>query len=595
MFIKLVLTPLSFKKNSSEHQYLLGEWCNKNNTITYSKTNNISVQKYHWSDKKKFNKDFKDLEIIYENILIKLSKKLNKYHGLEKKPDFWRIIIGPWLYFYLISMFDRWESIRIFFLKFNNVEIDAPIIKDDLLKNFGTEDYRGKACYSDDWNNLNFLRIINFKFKNNAKIRTFQNKNGDSNKNIKSKLKINYFKKIAIILFDLFDGFLSSYGIKKNRVILESLYFSKKNLLKLIFKLKIFPCFYFNTFKSLNINNDIELDKANRSKIFFEKNLNTDFENYIFFCFKDDFPISYLEKFKTINDSNKKINSLKNKIIFSGVSQIFNERYKIWLATMLDQGGKFFVVSHGGCIPFDIHHHLFSHEVKISSKIIMSHKPLGPKEFQLSPVHLLKIKKQVNNKSKNCLILSCETLRYPVKIQSWPYVEDYKLWFGDICNLVDNFNKNIKKNVVYRCGSPKDGFETSSQFKKKYPQLRISSVFDSSLNKELNNTKLIVSTYPDTATAEAFMSNLPVVITFSNKLYKLSKKFDEVLNELIKNKVFFSDPKKASDHINEIWEDPYKWWDKENTQKAVTKFKNFSFNVKKNWQTEWSEFIKQQI
>ena len=91
------------------------------------------------------------------------------------------------------------------------------------------------------------------------------------------------------------------------------------------------------------------------------------------------------------------------------------------------------------------------------------------------------------------------------------------------------------------------------------------------------------------------MSNLPVVITFSNKLYKLSKKFDEVLNELIKNKVFFSDPKKASDHINEIWEDPYKWWDKENTQKAVTKFKNFSFNVKKNWQTEWSEFIKQQI
>ena len=105
----------------------------------------------------------------------------------------------------------------------------------------------------------------------------------------------------------------------------------------------------------------------------------------------------------------------------------------------------------------------------------MSHKPLGPKEFQLSPVHLLKIKKQVNNKSKNCLILSCETLRYPVKIQSWPYVEDYKLWFGDICNLVDNFNKNIKKNVVYRCGAPKDGFETSSQFKKKYPQSRISA------------------------------------------------------------------------------------------------------------------------
>lgn len=594
MIHNLVLTPLSYKKGSKEHQYFLGDWCNIENEIPQEELKKISTQKYHWVDRNKLLNDSQVLQIIYEDILVILSKKLNKYHKTNEDTNYWRIIIGPWLYFYIISMFDRWESIRIFFSKFSYAKVEAPKGDEKIFKNIGAEDYRSKACYSDQWNNLNFLRIINFKYKDQINLNLVKEKAIKYDPEKLKPSKFN-FKNFCLLIVNFIDEIFSSYGIKKNKVIIESLYFSKINLLKLIFKLRIFPCFYVNTFKDKKIDKNIVIDKKIRSELFTEKDLNSDFKKYLFFCLKDDFPISYLEKFKALDNLNKKINTLNNKVIFSGVSHIFNERYKIWLARMLNQGGKFFVVSHGGCIPFDIHQHLFSHEVKISNKIIMSHKPIGPKEIQLSPVHLLKTKKNKKINAKKCLVLSCETLRYPVKIQSWPYVEEYKLWLGDIYNFISNLNENIQKKIVYRCGSPNDGFKTSKQLKNKFPNSEISSIFKSSLNEEFKKTRLIISTYPDTATAEAIMSNIPVVITFSDNIYKLSKDFNLVLQDLIKNKIFFSDPVKASNHVNEIWKDPYEWWHNKKTKEAVDKFKNYAFDIKKNWDEDWSKFIKKQI
>ena len=39
-----------------------------------------------------------------------------------------------------------------------------------------------------------------------------------------------------------------------------------------------------------------------------------------------------------------------------------------------------------------------------------------------------------------------------------------------------------------------------------------------------------------------------------------------IFNELKKNKIYFSDAKKASDHINNIWNDIDLWWNNKETQ-----------------------------
>ena len=56
---------------------------------------------YHWSDKNKLDKDNYYLTLLYEKYLTSLSTILNKFHGIEQDHKYWRIIIGPWLRYFI--------------------------------------------------------------------------------------------------------------------------------------------------------------------------------------------------------------------------------------------------------------------------------------------------------------------------------------------------------------------------------------------------------------------------------------------------------------------------------------------------------------
>ena len=46
---------------------------------------------------------------FYEDLLDQLYKILNKNFQFKQSKKYWRIILGPWLIFYLVSMYDKWR------------------------------------------------------------------------------------------------------------------------------------------------------------------------------------------------------------------------------------------------------------------------------------------------------------------------------------------------------------------------------------------------------------------------------------------------------------------------------------------------------
>ena len=119
-----------------------------------------------------------------------LSKQLNKIHNLTEAPEYWKLLIYPWTHHYVATMYDRWESIKIF-LKHNknkviySYELDinetnfTPINHADFIEN----------TYKDVWNYLIFLRILKFyKLKNIKFIKK-------RNSNIPIIFKIIFFQK----------------------------------------------------------------------------------------------------------------------------------------------------------------------------------------------------------------------------------------------------------------------------------------------------------------------------------------------------------------------------------------------------------------
>ena len=94
-------------KNGS-HIIFLGNWCLKYKLKEKYSNYNYSILSYHWDDREKLYKDYLLIQKIYESTLDSLSKKLNFQHSVNRKKSYWRILIGPWLGYFIQVLFDRW-------------------------------------------------------------------------------------------------------------------------------------------------------------------------------------------------------------------------------------------------------------------------------------------------------------------------------------------------------------------------------------------------------------------------------------------------------------------------------------------------------
>ena len=87
----------------------LGSWC-----LDLSEeelVNHASVMDYHWDDRKKLRRDYVDIQNIYAEFIIILAKELNSYHQVNHTHRYWRILIGPWLNYFISIVFDRFAML----------------------------------------------------------------------------------------------------------------------------------------------------------------------------------------------------------------------------------------------------------------------------------------------------------------------------------------------------------------------------------------------------------------------------------------------------------------------------------------------------
>ena len=95
-FSQLISTSNEDKLNNCKTVYL-GNWCKTDSYIIQD----FPVVPYHWDDRVKLENDNNYLNLFYEKILIILSKKLNNLHQKKHNKEYWRLVLGYWLFYYL--------------------------------------------------------------------------------------------------------------------------------------------------------------------------------------------------------------------------------------------------------------------------------------------------------------------------------------------------------------------------------------------------------------------------------------------------------------------------------------------------------------
>jgi putative transferase (TIGR04331 family) len=122
---------------------LLDDWC-RQNIAEESSIDKTSVA-FRWDKKNDYRKAVLRVIEDYENILVWFANALNKIHSVSFGLNYWRILVGPWLYRFLSWAYDKYVHIEKAAAQFNGRLHTRVLHSDDFMVPFDTDTFRDFA------------------------------------------------------------------------------------------------------------------------------------------------------------------------------------------------------------------------------------------------------------------------------------------------------------------------------------------------------------------------------------------------------------------------------------------------------------------
>jgi putative transferase (TIGR04331 family) len=585
--MKYIICTSLIRKIRGKNNVYLGFWALPNNEFLSYK--NKKINKFLWADKSKFLKDSLYIKKIYLKLCRILFLSLNKTHQSQFSIKFWNILLYPWLYYYISSLYFRWNCIKK--IKINNCFIFDKNLEQN--ENNYLEDHL--LFCNDHWNQKIFQEIILTQKKKYI----YQKKFNNQKYSFQKKICYNkFFFWLPSSLFSLYNYLISL--LKKNKVLFINTCYPRNSNFFLFkkYKLNSYLSYFFEKLNPLFVysgNSNHYLRKKfkilfsdyflsqNKFEIFLRKKISEDLPNYLL----EDFN-NYLNRYIKINDS---------KIIITAYDLFSKFPNKFYIAEQVNKGAKLLLLEHGGSLRtkkvwLDL-------DLNIVDKKITWHKATNSKEFQI-PTHPFYFNKLFNRnidyrKNTDCVLIgggdykhvwnSSYAIKQPQIIEQLESVK--KLYSCLDCNIKKRIF--IKPHEDYSYSSDVT-FDLSKFYEKVFGKKIIRN---SSLEDCIARSKLAITVYPMTTFSKCLYSSIPTVLIFNKKHYIFHGKVNNLIKKLIQSKIIFYDPIIAARHINNIWKDPQVWFNSKNVKKVrdlflkealgIT-FPRFEINEEKKWE-----------
>ena len=518
-----------------------------------------TIVPHHWRYKKKFEADYDYLTKLYEVKLVELSAKLNVIHNVNYSLKFWRVVIGPWLAYFIHLLFDRWQTVVQSKKNYGTFKTIILLFKDDQATPVDMEDFISKIK-SDEWNHIVYSSILELELGKNQIV--YKEINKKINKNIKP------YKSIKSIVKEKLSS-LSYFLSKNNKVFIANSYLNMRDLFTLNFKLGMWPILY--------KQEKVPENKASyvyRDTIDLNLNIGDDFEKILAHNVKKFIPICYVEGFDSINKKIARLSWPKCPNVIYTANFLFHDTIAMfYTAKHVETGAKLVYGQHGGVYGQALFSWAESHERAISDKYLTWGWQSCSSE-NIVPIGMINRKKQVvyheDNKTNLLLVLTSAS-RYSYRLDAsvkkigLPYITSN-------FEFANELTTSIRKNDLLIRHHPADnGWGQVSRWNDKYPEVRSDS---GSLNisKLLKKSKLVVYTCNSTGYLEYMAQNMPTIVYFnldSEPLREDAKPFFEKLKQV---GIYHETPQSAAKHVNAVWDNIELWWCSSEVQAAKEEF-----------------------
>ena len=561
----LTLFKNQYKKNFNKFPiYYLGVWCtpltqiDANDKCTLS--NPIENERFQKNSSNYFTK-------VKKKISPHVYKKLNEIHKTNYSYEYWDFILGFYIEVVIGLVYQKWILLqKIKKNKKKKFITNLYKINREAIALNSTSEFYNKILNNGETiqHYIDTVIIENSKICEYKKIKKYLNpRRLQIKKNRNSKLEFLYK--------------LSNFYLKLSKSA-ENIFLSPINprfILKSFLKKKKLPIYL----KDPNLNYKYNKNLRDWNLKINSKNY---FENTVIKILSNILPRSVLEGYSTNKQLIKKKYNFKSKNLFFaiGVSDLFNT---LMIEKKLE-GARLINIQHGGnygtirryldeCYELNNADYFLSYgfgrenlNYKISSKIIK----LGPINFEkkLGPTR---------EKKKFLFILPHFIFRY-VQMNTYPWTKQKFDHLNEITNLFNTLDNEIKKISEIRF-HPFDKDVILNYMKKNISDFKHYKIYNKT-KIDFEKYNLVISLYPGTSMLQSLYKNLPTIISFPTKYFKLKKIIKKNFNKLKQNNIFFEDTSKLVNFLNNSELNPNKWWYSKKIQSETKKFiKLFCINV----------------
>ena len=582
----LVTTGLKETLPANKKQKVLfaGEWCKLYSNKHLWSCYEHEVLPYHWDDRNKYYKDSLYINDIYEKYLLFLTTKLNNLHSTDYSSRYWRILIGPWLYWFIGIIYDRYSSIRD--LLNSNINIDDTIILRSNSLDWIPNDMTTFSEYAldDPWNHyiyseiIKYFKIINYQLVDKINKPNYIKSNIDIKKNTTYNIKTIITNISSLFLRKL----IISYTTNKeyNNFLYKSHFFSK--LLDPIPYLRYTAA-------------DVRIDIKIREKLNFNVTATT-YENLLNFLIPIQIPFTYIEgyaKYKKIVLSKYPKNI---KLIHTETQWSFNDEFKLWMAENAERKTKILISQHGGNMGSALCCQLEDHQIKISDQFYSWGwlKPNYKNVKRMPAIRLELRKKQIISKNNgDILCIIGELPRYTHHLFSATISGQMIYYINNLIKLFKLLSNNTEINFRIRPYPGSDVFKWS--IVNRLEDLGLGKYIDykkSDIVEALNESKLSISTTNTTTFLHTFAANYPTLLFWNPKYWEIRQTAKPYYDELNRVGILHYDAISAATIINKIHQNPVEWWTQQDIQKTKNNFCSEFAYTSDNYKNIWKKELK---
>ncbi len=545
----------------------LGEWCRLYERKHIWQAMDAVVAAPYGLGVAKKDADYAEARTLEDMLFPMLCNTLNQEHGVQHNERFWRIVLGHWLRRYVDVMFNRVKTLEQCFQTHNISGITAYASNSYVL---ATQDSYSAiwACNDDRWNSALTMRILNFLDIKNLQIELIADCTLPG-------FHFNALPKCSSIKRTILKwGYqqiskLARCLVRDNNALIINTYLPKKEEIKL--ELALGQCPQLWVSQKLEISE--KPDRVLRERLVkkFSRKSSDELEDIMRIMLFELLPVCYLEGFSNLDQLVKQQPWPKYpKFIFTSNNFDTDEVFKLWVATRVESGYKYFTGQHGN--NYGTYKYM---SPAIEEMTVDNFLTWGWTETlsQHTPAFVFKLAgRKTGDVNYQGGLLLIEDMYYH-RLDTWDRCAEHHNYFTDQINftrilLEDPFGKLIVRlHSSFKYNNPYE----NEIWHESNPAVKIDAG-DGAISDLIANSRLVVHSYDSTGILETLSQNIPTLAFWRNGFDHLRDSAKPYYQLLVNAGIVHFTAESAAHKVNEVWEDVGGWWGQSKVQDARKQF-----------------------